>query len=73
MTARRVKLTHLLAPHWPWLTLALLAYVAVAFTLRLGWWQVVGEVFRPHLPAGSRGHEVLLMVVAVRMLRRSAA
>ncbi|HMA12464.1 MAG TPA: divalent metal cation transporter, partial [Steroidobacteraceae bacterium] len=48
-----------------WLTLALLAYVAVIFVLRLDWWQVAGEVFRPHLPAGSEGHAVLLMVVAV--------
>lgn len=45
-----------------WLTLALLAYVAVAFSLRLDWWQVVRSIIQPHLPGG---HEVLLMVVAV--------
>jgi len=45
-----------------WLTLALLAYVAVAFSLRLDWWQVVRSIVDPHLPGG---HEVLLMVVAV--------
>lgn len=48
-----------------WLTLALLAYVAVVFVLRLDWWQVASEVLRPHLPADSQGHAVLLMVVAV--------
>ena len=48
-----------------WLTLALLAYVAVVFTLRLDWWQVARELVWPRLPAGSRGHEVLLMVVAI--------
>ncbi|HXC59484.1 MAG TPA: Nramp family divalent metal transporter [Steroidobacteraceae bacterium] len=47
-----------------WLTLALLAYVATVFVLRLDWWQVAGEVLRPHLPS-SEGHAVLLMVVAV--------
>jgi NRAMP (natural resistance-associated macrophage protein)-like metal ion transporter len=45
-----------------WLTLALFSYVAVAFTVHLDWWQVVGEVFRPRLAAS---HDVLLMVVAV--------
>jgi len=48
-----------------WLTLALLAYVAVAFMLHLDWWQVLGQVFRPQLPKGVNGHDVLLMVVAV--------
>jgi Mn2+/Fe2+ NRAMP family transporter len=48
-----------------WLTLALLAYVAVAFMLHLDWWQVIGQVFRPQLPKGVNGHDVLLMVVAV--------
>jgi NRAMP (natural resistance-associated macrophage protein)-like metal ion transporter len=48
-----------------WLTLALLAYVAVIFTLRLDWWKIASELVRPHLPAGSTGHEALLMVVAV--------
>jgi Mn2+/Fe2+ NRAMP family transporter len=45
-----------------WLTLALLAYVAVAFTLHLDWSQVGGELLRPRLPPT---HDVLLMVVAV--------
>ena len=45
-----------------WLTLALLSYVAVVFTLRLDWWQVVLDVVRPKLPDG---HDMLLMVVAV--------
>ena len=45
-----------------WLTLSLLAYVAVAFMLHLDWWQVVSEVFRPRLAVN---HDVLLMVVAV--------
>ena len=45
-----------------WLTLSLLAYVAVAFMLHLDWWQVVSEVFRPRL---AINHDMLLMVVAV--------
>ncbi len=45
-----------------WLTLALLSYVAVAFTVHLDWWQVASEVFRPHLAAN---HDMLLTVVAV--------
>jgi NRAMP (natural resistance-associated macrophage protein)-like metal ion transporter len=48
-----------------WLTLALLAYVAVVFVLRLDWLQVGSEVLRPHLPSGTNGHTILLMVVAV--------
>jgi NRAMP (natural resistance-associated macrophage protein)-like metal ion transporter len=48
-----------------WLTLALLAYVAVAFSLRLNWLQVASEIVRPHLPAGTTWHDALLMVVAV--------
>jgi NRAMP (natural resistance-associated macrophage protein)-like metal ion transporter len=48
-----------------WLTLALLAYVAVAFSLHLDWLQIAGQVLRPRLPIGTQGHEVLLMVVAV--------
>ena len=48
-----------------WLTLTLLAYVAVAFTLRLDWLEVASQVVRPRLPAGAGGHDVLLMVVAV--------
>ena len=45
-----------------WLTLALLAYVAVAFTLPLDWRAVAREVFHPRLTVS---HDVLLMVVAV--------
>ena len=45
-----------------WLTLALLSYVAVVFTVRLDWWQVATSVVHPQLPGG---HEVLLMVVAL--------
>jgi Mn2+/Fe2+ NRAMP family transporter len=48
-----------------WLTLALLAYVAVAFTLHLDWWQIAGALVHPRLPAGADGHDVLLVVVAV--------
>jgi NRAMP (natural resistance-associated macrophage protein)-like metal ion transporter len=45
-----------------WLTLALLAYVAVAFTLHIPWAQVARALVLPQLPGG---HETLLMVVAV--------
>lgn len=45
-----------------WLTLALLAYVAVAFMLRLDWGEVLARTFVPHLPASR---EALLTVVAV--------
>lgn len=45
-----------------WLTLALLSYVAVAFSIHLDWWLVVGDLFRPRL---AHSHEVLLMIVAV--------
>jgi len=45
-----------------WLTLTLLAYVAVVFTVSLNWWDVVGQVFRPQLAVT---HDMLLMVVAV--------
>ncbi|HEY8905495.1 MAG TPA: divalent metal cation transporter [Rhodoferax sp.] len=45
-----------------WLTLALLSYVAVAFTLHVDWWQVAHETVMPHLPGG---HAMLLMIVAV--------
>ena len=45
-----------------WLTLALLAYVAVVFTLHVNWLQIGRELLRlPHV----RGHDMLLMVVAV--------
>lgn len=45
-----------------WLTLALLSYVAVVFSIRIDWWQVLREVVRPHL---RLDHDTLLMVVAV--------
>jgi NRAMP (natural resistance-associated macrophage protein)-like metal ion transporter len=45
-----------------WLTLALLSYVAVVFTVQLDWWQVARDVFRPRL---APSHDMLLMVVAV--------
>jgi Mn2+/Fe2+ NRAMP family transporter len=45
-----------------WLTLALLSYVGVVFTLHLDWWAVAREVFHPRLSATN---DVLLMVVAV--------
>ncbi len=45
-----------------WLTLALLAYVGVVFSLHLNWWQVARAVVMPQLPAG---HQVLLTTVAV--------
>ncbi len=45
-----------------WLTLALLSYVAVIFTLHIEWWQVAQQIVHPQLPGN---HETLLMVVAV--------
>jgi NRAMP (natural resistance-associated macrophage protein)-like metal ion transporter len=45
-----------------WLTLALLSYVAVVFSIHLDWWKVASEVFRPQL---AFNHDMLLMVVAV--------
>jgi NRAMP (natural resistance-associated macrophage protein)-like metal ion transporter len=45
-----------------WLTMALLAYVGVAFTLRLDWWQVARSAV---VPAWPDGHEMLLTIVAV--------
>jgi NRAMP (natural resistance-associated macrophage protein)-like metal ion transporter len=45
-----------------WLTLALLSYVAVVFTLHVDWWAVIAQTFAPRLPATR---EVLLTVVAV--------
>ena len=45
-----------------WLTLALLSYVAVAFTLHVDFAAVLRELVHPQLGAG---HEALLMVVAV--------
>lgn len=48
-----------------WLTLALLAYVGVVFTLHLDWWQIAREVIHPKLSLGLQSHQVLLTVVAV--------
>lgn len=45
-----------------WLTLALLSYVAVVFSLHIDWWQVAQQIVDPKLPAG---HDMLLTVVAV--------
>jgi NRAMP (natural resistance-associated macrophage protein)-like metal ion transporter len=45
-----------------WLTLALLSYVAVAFTLKIDFLQVLHQLVHPRLPGG---HDVLLTVVAV--------
>ncbi len=45
-----------------WLTLALLSYVAVVFTVRLDWGEVLGHLVWPRL---TLGHEALLTVVAV--------
>jgi len=45
-----------------WLTLALLSYVAVVFTVQLDWWAVVREIVRPRF---ALDHDALLMVVAV--------
>ena len=45
-----------------WLTLALLSYVAVVFTLNLNWAEVLREVVNPQL---TLGRDVLVMVVAV--------
>ncbi|PKO63221.1 MAG: iron transporter [Betaproteobacteria bacterium HGW-Betaproteobacteria-18] len=48
-----------------WLTLALLSYVAVVFSLHVDWRQVASQVVWPQWPEGVQGHDVLLMVVAV--------
>lgn len=45
-----------------WLTLALLSYVAVVFSLSIDWSQVLARILTPQLP---NGHETLLTVVAV--------
>jgi NRAMP (natural resistance-associated macrophage protein)-like metal ion transporter len=45
-----------------WLTLALLAYVAVAFSLHLNWWQVLRSAAWPQL---ALDHDLLLTVVAL--------
>lgn len=48
-----------------WLTLGLLAYVAMAFFLKIDWWQVMGQLVRPRFPANVQLRDILLMVVAV--------
>jgi len=45
-----------------WLTLALLSYVAVVFTVRVPWGTVLHDLLLPHL---GIGHETLFIVVAV--------
>jgi NRAMP (natural resistance-associated macrophage protein)-like metal ion transporter len=48
-----------------WLTLSLLAYVGVAFSLKLDWGQVMEGVLRPALPPGASWHDFVLLIVAV--------
>lgn len=45
-----------------WLTLGLLSYVAVVFSVSIDWWQVAHDTVLPELPSG---HAMLLMLVAV--------
>jgi NRAMP (natural resistance-associated macrophage protein)-like metal ion transporter len=45
-----------------WLTLALLSYVAVVFTVHIPWWEVARHLAFPRL---SFNHDTILMVVAV--------
>lgn len=45
-----------------WLTLALLSYVAVVFTLHLDWGMVAGKILHPGI---TINHDMLLMIVAV--------
>ena len=45
-----------------WLTLALLSYVAVAFTVNVSWISVARGIVWPHL---SMSHETILIIVAV--------
>jgi NRAMP (natural resistance-associated macrophage protein)-like metal ion transporter len=45
-----------------WLTLALLAYVSVAFIVHVDWWEVALRIVHPQLPLTR---DTLLMVVAV--------
>ena len=59
----QVFLPYRLYVRWlKWLTLALLAYVAVAFSLRLNWYQVAHDVVFPKIILNN---EALLMVVAL--------
>ena len=48
-----------------WLTLALFSYVAVAFTLKVDLAAVLAQLVHPQLLNQAKGHDVLLMVVAV--------
>ncbi len=45
-----------------WLTLGLLTYVAVVFTVHVPWWEVLGHVVWPRLDAS---HATITMIVAV--------
>lgn len=45
-----------------WLTLALLSYVAVAFSVSVSWLEVVHGMFLPELPAGN---DTITIIVAV--------
>jgi NRAMP (natural resistance-associated macrophage protein)-like metal ion transporter len=45
-----------------WLTLALLSYVAVIFTIHVQWGTVLREMFLPHL---TLNHDTITMIVAV--------
>jgi NRAMP (natural resistance-associated macrophage protein)-like metal ion transporter len=45
-----------------WLTLALLAYVGVVFSVRIDWWQLAHDLVWPPL---SASHAVLVTIVAV--------
>ena len=45
-----------------WLTLALLSYVAVVFSVQLDWWAVASQIVRPQI---TMSHDVLLMIVAL--------
>ncbi len=48
-----------------WLTLALLSYVAVAFSVHVSWWHVIHQMIWPRLPANVDWHDVLLLLVAL--------
>ena len=48
-----------------WLTLALLAYVGVAFSLKVDWGELAEGVLRPTLPPGANWHDFVLLIVAV--------
>ena len=48
-----------------WLTLALLAYVVVVFTLHLNGLEIFRQIIQPSLPFATQGRDVLLTIVAV--------